>query len=69
MTGNFWSGQQKIIQEIQEKGGNYKTKVLFEQADSDDKGETTVLQNRMHPRQQKFFDFLGTQISMPIITY
>ena len=24
--------------------GNYKTKVLFEKADSDDKGETTVLQ-------------------------
>ena len=49
--------------------GNYKTKVLFEKADSDDNGETMVLQNRMHPSQQKFFDFLGTHISMPIITY
>jgi len=49
--------------------GNYKSKVLFEKADSDDNGETTVLQNRMHPSQQKFFDFLGTHISMPIITY
>jgi hypothetical protein len=34
-----------------------------------------VLQNRMHPIQQKFFDFefsrqiLGTHISMPIILY
>ena len=37
--------------------GNYKTKVLFEKADSDDNGETTVLQNWMHPSQQKFFDF------------
>jgi hypothetical protein len=45
---------------------NYQTKVLFEQADFDDKrilttgqnfaAETTVLQNRMHLGQQKFFD-------------
>ena len=49
--------------------GNYKTKALFEKVDSDDNGETTVLQNRIHPSQQKFFDFLGTHISMPIITY
>ena len=47
--------------------GNYKTKVLFEKADSDENGETEVLQNRMHPSQQKFYDFLGTHISMPII--
>jgi hypothetical protein len=43
--------------------GNYQAKVLFEQADSEDNGETTVLQNRMHPSQQKFFDLLGTHIS------
>jgi hypothetical protein len=29
--------------------GNYQAKALFEQADSEAKGETTVLQNRMHP--------------------
>ena len=43
--------------------GNYKPKVFFENADSDVKGETTVLQNRMLPSQQKFFDFLGKHIS------
>ena len=49
--------------------GNYKAKVLFEKANSEEDAETTVLQNRMHPSQQKFFDFLGTHISMPIITF
>jgi len=41
--------------------GNYQSKVLFEKSKSETKGETTVLQNRMHPSQQKFFDLLGTQ--------
>jgi hypothetical protein len=49
--------------------GNYKSKVLFEKAESDDKGETTVLQNRMHPSQQKFFDFLGKHISLHSVAY
>ncbi len=44
--------------------GNYQAKVLFEQADSEAKGETTVLQNRMHPSQKKFFDLLSTHICM-----
>jgi hypothetical protein len=29
---------------------------LFETKESEELGETTVLQNRMHPNQQKFFD-------------
>jgi hypothetical protein len=41
--------------------GNFQTKVLFETAGSQVKGETTAIQNRMHPSQQKFFDLLGTQ--------
>ena len=49
--------------------GNYKSKVLFEKAESDDKGETTVLQNQMHPSQQKFFDFLGKHISLHSVAY
>ncbi len=31
--------------------GNYQIKVSFMQADCDDKGETSVLQNRMHLSQ------------------
>jgi hypothetical protein len=46
--------------------GNYQAKVLFEQADSEAKGETTVLQNRMNPSQKKFFNLLGTHICMPL---
>ncbi len=49
--------------------GNYQAKVLFAQADSESKGETTVLQNRMHPSQKKFFDLLGTHICMPLLYY
>ena len=40
--------------------GNFQAKVLFESKESRAKGETTVLQNRAHPSQQKFFEFLGT---------
>jgi hypothetical protein len=47
--------------------GNYQAKVLFEQADSDAKAETTVLQNRIHLIKRKFFDFLGTHI-VPSVT-
>ena len=43
--------------------GNYQSKVLFEK--SGKPGETTVLQNRMHPNQQKFFDLLGTHCPLP----
>jgi hypothetical protein len=45
---------------------NYHAKALFEQADSEAKGESTVLQNRTHPSQKKFFDLLGTHICMPL---
>jgi hypothetical protein len=40
--------------------GNFQSKVLFEKKESEVLGETTVLQNRMHPSQQKIFDLLGT---------
>jgi len=40
--------------------GLFQSKVLFENAESFVKGETTVLQQRLHPSQQKFFDLLGT---------
>ena len=49
--------------------GNYQDKVLFEQADSQEKGETTVLQNRMHTSQKKFFNLLGTHFCMPLLYY
>ncbi len=39
--------------------GNYQAKILFESKDSQAKGETTVLQNRVHPSQQQFFEFLS----------
>jgi len=40
--------------------GNFQSKVLFETKGSEKLGETTVLQNRLHPSQQKIFDLLGT---------
>ena len=40
--------------------GHFQTKVLFEAADSQAKGETTAIQLRTHPSQQNFFDLLGT---------
>jgi hypothetical protein len=49
--------------------GNYQAKVLFEQADSEAKGEFTVLQNRMHLSEKKFFDLLGTHMCMPLLYY
>jgi hypothetical protein len=42
--------------------GNNQSNVLFEQAGSEKKGETTVLQDRTHPSQKKFFALLGTHI-------
>ena len=33
--------------------GNFQSKFLFEKKESEALGETTVLQNRMHPSQQK----------------
>ena len=45
--------------------GNFQSKVLFEKKESEAKGETTVLQNRMHPSQQKLFDLLGTHCPPP----
>ena len=42
--------------------GNFQAKILFENKDSQAKGETTVLQNRAHPSQQKFFELLGSRV-------
>ncbi len=38
--------------------GNFQAKILFENKDLHAKGETTVLQNRAHPSQQKFVELL-----------
>ena len=43
--------------------GNFQSKVLFENKGSEALGETTMLQTRMHPSQQKFIDLLGTRKS------
>ena len=45
--------------------GNFQSKVLFEMKESEALGEAMVLQNRMHPSQQKFFDLLGTHCPPP----
>jgi hypothetical protein len=45
--------------------GNFQSKVLFEKKESEVLGETNVLQNRMHPSQQKLFDLLGTHCPPP----
>jgi hypothetical protein len=45
--------------------GNFQSKVLFEKKESEKLGETTVLQNRLHPSQQKIFDLLGTHCPPP----
>ena len=45
--------------------GNFQSKVLFEKKESEALGETTVLQNRLHPSQQKIFDLLGTHCPPP----
>ena len=45
--------------------GNFQSKVLFEKKESEALGETTVLQNRLHPSQQKIFDLLGTHSPAP----
>jgi hypothetical protein len=44
---------------------NFQSKVLFEKKESEALGETTVLQNRIHPSQQKLFDLLGTHCPPP----
>ncbi len=44
--------------------GNFQSKVLFEKKESEKLGET-VLQNRLHPSQQKIFDLLGTHCPPP----
>jgi hypothetical protein len=43
------------------QAGNFQLKVLFETKESEALGETTVLQTRLHPGQQKFFGLLGTR--------
>jgi hypothetical protein len=57
----------KLIAVRSELVGNFQTQVLFEQADSDDKGETTTPQNWIYQNQQKFFNLLGTHICMPLL--
>jgi hypothetical protein len=37
-------------------------KFLFETNESEELGETNVLQNRAHPSQQKFFDLFGKHL-------
>ena len=39
--------------------------VLFEKKDSEELGETTMLQARLHPSQKTFFDLLGARKSHP----
>jgi hypothetical protein len=39
--------------------------VISNQKGSEKLGETTVLQNRLHPSQQKIFDLLGTHCPPP----
>ncbi len=39
--------------------GNNISRILFETKESEELGETTVLQARLHPSQQKLFDLLG----------
>ncbi len=45
--------------------GNFQSKVLFETKDSEAKGETTAVQFRKHPSQEKFFEFLGKRKLRP----
>ena len=39
--------------------GNFQSKVLFETKHSEAARETTAIQIRNHPSQEKFFNFLG----------
>ncbi len=41
------------------------SRILFETKESEELGETTVLQARLHPSQQKLFDLLGMQCPPP----
>ncbi len=50
--------------------GNFQSKVLFETEDSEAKGETTAVQLRNHPSQEKFFEFLGKRnLRTPIVLF
>ena len=50
--------------------GNFQSKVLFETKGSQAKGETAAVQQRNHPSQEKFFEFLGKQkLRTPIVLF
>ena len=44
--------------------GNFQSKVLFETKGSEKLGETTVLQNRLHPSQQKIFSIFSVRTAL-----
>ncbi len=49
-----------------------QSKVLFETKDSEAKGQTTAVQLRNHPSQEKFFEFLGKRnwkLRTPIVLF
>ncbi len=51
---------------------NYKGKpgkIMFENKEALEKEKATVLQNSVHPSQQKFFEFLSTENCMHITLY
>ncbi len=50
--------------------GNFQSKVLFETKGSEAKGETIVVQQRNHPSQEKFFEFLSKRkLRTPIVLF
>ena len=46
------------------RAGNFQSKVLFEKKESEKLGETTVLQNRLHPSQQKIFSIFSVRTAL-----
>jgi hypothetical protein len=43
-------------------------RILFETKESEELGETTVLQARLHPSQQKLCDLLGTHCPLGMLS-
>ncbi len=46
------------------RAGNFQSKVLFEKKESEKLGETTGLQNRLHPSQQKIFSIFSVRTAL-----
>ena len=77
MTGNIWSDQENDFNhggagQSPSPTGSFifllflwflEIMILFEKKESEALGETTMLQTRMHPSQQKFINLLGTRKS------